>query len=95
MIDNQRMRRDKNSSPKSGELLPYKEGKRGFANDLCAPAILHKVSANDPEKVIDFPAEIDATRTRNGKEERLTLQARSVSFSFDGKLAPAKLVTAR
>ena len=73
------------------ELPPYEEGRRGFANDLTCAAVLGPCRSKRPAGVIDIPVEITAERTRNGKTEQVTLNAKSTTFVLDGKPAPVQI----
>lgn len=73
------------------ELQPVEEGRRGLANDLTCPAVLHDVKTQTPDAVLDLAAEVTATRQLKGKEEKVTFQTRKVSFVLDGKLAPVSI----
>ena len=73
------------------EQLPVEEGRRGFANDLSCRAVLGSVRTKKPDAVLDLSAQVECERWLSGKSEKLTLDARKVSFVLDGKLAPPKI----
>lgn len=74
-----------------GEWLPHTEGRRGYANDLTAPAILRGYQTEDPAGVLDVGVRLRATRELKGEREDVTLDCRKVSFILDGKLAPVRI----
>ncbi|MFP6874010.1 MAG: hypothetical protein VCA55_10940, partial [Verrucomicrobiales bacterium] len=73
------------------EQQPVEEGKRGLANDLSCRAVLGEVQTKTPDRVLDIPAQVTCDRWLKSKKEKLTLNAKKVSFVLDGKLAPANI----
>ncbi len=76
------------------EWLPHAEGKRGFANDLTAPAVIRRWETKTPTGVIDQSVKLDVQRRLGGPSGELedaTIDARKVSFILDGKLAPINI----
>jgi hypothetical protein len=83
--------RTKASTFKPAELLPHGEGRRGFANDLSAPATLRGYQTKQPAGVIDIPVQLHVTRQLGGKSEDTVLNCRSTTFILDGKPCPVEI----
>lgn len=75
------------------KLQPYKQGIRGSANDLTAPAILrgYRCSEKDRLGVLDVPVEIDVTRRLNNKWQEASLKCGKTTFVLDGKPCPVAI----
>ena len=71
------------------ELLPADQGKRGYANDLTAPAVLLAVETKTPRAVIDLSCNVRVTQNENDKSIKRDINCRKTSFILDGKLCPA------
>ncbi len=74
-----------------GELLPADQGKRGYANDLTASAVLLSIETETPMQVIDLSCNLTVRQTAGGKSVETTIPCRSTSFVLDGKLCPAEI----
>lgn len=80
--------RTRDSAYDPSEQLPADMGKRGYANDLTRPAVLQRIESKTPDGVIDVAARITVHGEEGSPE---TIEARSVSFVLDGKLAPVRI----
>ncbi len=83
--------RDKTSKYDPSQWQPVADGKRGFANDLTAPAIIKGFKTKTPTGVIDQSVELTVSRKLNNKWADAALNCRKVSFVLDGKLAPVQI----
>ncbi len=73
------------------ELLPAEEGKRGYANDLSAPAILKSYQSKNPDGVQDVSVNLSVLRLRGGKWDDVSFQSRKLTFILDGKACPVNI----
>ena len=70
------------------EWLPHTEVRRGYANDLTAPAVLKGGDTKHPAGVLDVSVTLSASRLLGGQWEDVSLNCRKVSFILDGKPCP-------
>ncbi len=73
------------------ELLPQKDGRRGFANDLTCPAVILGYETESPSRVTDVGVSLRVKRYFKEKWETVTLNCRKVSFILDGKQCPVNV----
>jgi len=70
---------------------PQQEGRRGYANDLSAPAVLNGYDSKQKDKVIDLSTQLTVSRLLKGKWEDVTINCKKTSFVLDGKLCPVDI----